>query len=403
MRLLTLLSLLFIGSLTLSASAVPDSISFYVQNGIRIVIHEVEKGETLEEISKKYHVSIEDILKYNPDIRNGMIREGQIVKVPRSKGQESSSGKDYRIHRVEKGETLYAIARKYNVPVGQIIRLNTGIDPDRLREGQELKIPITPEDQPGQVEEKEKKEKKENKNVKTEDKKAPSEENKEYETVADGEEEWIYHTVEPGETMYAISRKYKVRVTDIMDWNGLKTFTIDAGQKLKVGKKETEAHSPREVSEEKTGSGEKAQNKKSEEAQEIKKETPPEEEGKKEEDFVAAVNELSLEYEEMKSSPGYREESEKAVTRWMKDVEGFPASKGYFALHRTLPIGTIIKVENPVNGRYIYAKVIGHLPARAENKDIQMKLPESAGQELKAYDDIALLEIFYLKEKKGRN
>jgi len=110
---------------------------------------------------------------------------------------------------------------------------------------------------------------------------------------------------------------------------------------------------------------------------------------------------LSLEYEEVKSRGDYKEESEKAVTRWMKDVEGFPASKGYFALHRTLPIGSILRVENPVNGRYVYAKVIGHLPRREENKDIQMKLPESAGKELKAFDDIALLEIYYLKEKKG--
>ncbi len=383
MKLLTAIFLLFLGTTEVSASLSPDSISYFMQNGIRIVIHEVEKGETLEGISRKYNVPVSEILKYNPGVKNGIIRDGQILKIPRIKGGEESGAPAYRTHTVKKGETLYSLSKKYNVPIGRIVKMNSGLNPDRLREGQQLKIPLEGSGR-GQSQ------------YQTAEEQGPdTKEGKEPE-VDKGE--YRYHVVEPGETMYRISRKYKVKVTDIMDWNGLQSFDIEAGQRLIVGKVKGEKEEKNEKEgEEEIGSDE--MNKKEDggpsgvNGEEVKYE--------KDESFEAAVNELSLEYEEVKSRGNYTEESEKAVTRWMKDVEGFPASKGYFALHRTLPIGSILRVENPVNGRYVYAKVIGHLPRREENKDIQMKLPESAGKELKAFDDIALLEIYYLKEKKG--
>ena len=379
MKLLTAIFLLFLSMGEVSASFSPDSISYYMQNGIRVVIHEVEKGETLEGISRKYNVPVSEILKYNPGVKNGTIRDGQILKIPRIKGREKSNEASYVIHTVVKGETLYSLSKKYNVPIGRIVKLNTGLNPDRLREGQKLKIPIA-----------------QSAGTHESSKAADPQEPVNVVTGPDiGKDEYRYHIVEAGETMYGISRKYKVKVTDIMDWNGLQSFDIEVGQRLIVGKiaeeKKEKAGEDEPIAEEimKDGEGQKA-NRKEEEVN-----------YEKDESFEAAVNELSLEYEEVKSTGSYKEENEKAVTRWMKDVEGFPASKGYFALHRTLPIGTILRVENPVNGRYVFAKVIGHLPQREENKDIQMKLPESAGKELKAFDDIALLEIYYLKEKKG--
>ncbi len=379
MKLLTAIFLLFLSMGEVSASFSPDSISYFMQNGIRVVIHEVEKGETLEGISRKYDVPVSEILKYNPGVKNGIIRDGQILKIPRIKGREQSKEASWVIHTVRKGETLYSLSKKYNVPIGRIVKLNSGLNPDRLREGQKLKIPT---EQSAAGEEK----------SMTADPEEPGNTAPGSETKKD---EYIYHIVEAGETMYGISRKYKVKVTDIMDWNGLQSFDIEVGQRLIVGK----------ASEEKKekAKGEVPGTEEMKKEEEGRKENKKEEEVKyeKDESFEAPVNELSLEYEEVKSTGSYKEENEKAVTRWMKDVEGFPASKGYFALHRTLPIGTILRVENPVNGRYVFAKVIGHLPQREENKDIQMKLPESAGKELKAFDDIALLEIYYLKEKKG--
>lgn len=46
-----------------------------------------------------------------------------------------------RLHVLQKGETLYGISRKYNVPADAILKLNDISDPDKLRVGQKIKIP----------------------------------------------------------------------------------------------------------------------------------------------------------------------------------------------------------------------------------------------------------------------
>lgn len=47
----------------------------------------------------------------------------------------------------------------------------------------------------------------------------------------------ILHTVIAGETLYSISKKFKVKVEDIMEWNKLEKTTLHKGQKLKILKK----------------------------------------------------------------------------------------------------------------------------------------------------------------------
>ena len=185
MKLLTAIFLLFLSMGEVSASFSPDSISYFMQNGIRVVIHEVEKGETLEGISRKYDVPVSEILKYNPGVKNGIIRDGQILKIPRIKGREQSKEASWVIHTVRKGETLYSLSKKYNVPIGRIVKLNSGLNPDRLREGQKLKIPT---EQSAAGEEK----------SMTADPEEPGNTAPGSETKKD---EYIYHIVEAGESM----------------------------------------------------------------------------------------------------------------------------------------------------------------------------------------------------------
>lgn len=70
--------------------------------------------------------------------------------------------------------------------------------------------------------------------------KAPEEEslaeNTEEEDNSTEEEEVIRHEVSSGETLYSISRKYKVDVADIKDWNNLEDNTISVGQILTIFK-----------------------------------------------------------------------------------------------------------------------------------------------------------------------
>jgi len=119
--------------------------------------YKVKKKQTLFGISQKFSVSQEDIIKYNPDIANGL-REGIVLLIPKetkkrkkqeaqiskSTTQNNSPAENKRngIHVVRTQETLYSIARLYNVKVIDIIRLNPGSS-TKLTVGTELKIPKT--------------------------------------------------------------------------------------------------------------------------------------------------------------------------------------------------------------------------------------------------------------------
>ncbi len=48
---------------------------------------------------------------------------------------------------------------------------------------------------------------------------------------------YTLHTVEPKQTMYAISKKYQVAVADILQWNQLQTTELKTGQQLRINKK----------------------------------------------------------------------------------------------------------------------------------------------------------------------
>lgn len=58
----------------------------------------------------------------------------------RSKGNQSTSSEE-RMHLVEKGETFFGIAKKYNVLPGELMDYNPGVDPNRLKIGLAIKIP----------------------------------------------------------------------------------------------------------------------------------------------------------------------------------------------------------------------------------------------------------------------
>ena len=105
--------------------------------------HKVEKGQTLYRLSKMYQVSVEEITAYNPNTQEGL-KIGEIVYIPASKQEvEPKTVKiDSVFHTVEKGETLYGIARKYEINVETIKKANPSIS-ETLTIGERIYIPVT--------------------------------------------------------------------------------------------------------------------------------------------------------------------------------------------------------------------------------------------------------------------
>lgn len=107
-------------------------------------IHKVEQGQTLYGICKVYNCTVEQLLQYNPSLNEGL-KAGMELKIPVLSKKENKSftldqsGK-FLIHEVEKKQTLYAISKKYNVSVDDIVAANPEIA-QGLKEGQQIKIP----------------------------------------------------------------------------------------------------------------------------------------------------------------------------------------------------------------------------------------------------------------------
>jgi LysM repeat protein len=114
-----------------------------------------------------------------------------------------SSGQEGNIfyHLVERGQTIYGISTMYGVSEEELYRLNPGCE-EYIKVGQKLKIP--------------QKETFASPNVNT-------------------EELFIYHTIRPGETLYGVSREYKVSIEEIMKANqGITASTFSAGKTIRI-------------------------------------------------------------------------------------------------------------------------------------------------------------------------
>ena len=100
----------------------------------------VKAGDTLYSIALKYGVTVSALAAANNITNVNLIRVGQVLKIP---GQPSTPPPATTInYTVKAGDTLYAIALKYKVTVAQIVAANNITNVNLIRVGQVLKIPV---------------------------------------------------------------------------------------------------------------------------------------------------------------------------------------------------------------------------------------------------------------------
>lgn len=126
MRELLTISLVFV--LSFNKIAAQDS----------IIEHKIQKGETTYFIAQKYKVSVDEIYKLNPESQNG-IKDNQIIKIPVHAAEKQNSNQQIT-HVVGEKETLYGLSKQYHVSVEAIQNANP-ILASGLQIGQELIIP----------------------------------------------------------------------------------------------------------------------------------------------------------------------------------------------------------------------------------------------------------------------
>jgi rare lipoprotein A (peptidoglycan hydrolase) len=88
-----------------------------------------------------------------------------------------------------------------------------------------------------------------------------------------------------------------------------------------------------------------------------------------------------------------REVFENGVASWIRDDDINPNK--YYALHRSAPIGTIIKVTNKMNNKYVFVKVVGSLPNTGDNTDLVIKISKASAEKLGVHDSKFQSELSY--------
>jgi len=109
--------------------------------------HKVKQGETIESISKLYYVTPYDIYSLNPDAKKGLkpnslliIPKPKVESVPKVTVTKELMG--FKTHKTGKKETLYSLAKEYNVSEDDIKKYNTFLYSNPLKKGDKLEIPV---------------------------------------------------------------------------------------------------------------------------------------------------------------------------------------------------------------------------------------------------------------------
>lgn len=113
------------------------------------VSHQVQKGETLYSISRKYGISVGELCSANNISTSSVIKTGQNLKIPTKNLSEKSTTEKVEktdTYIVKKGDTLYGIAKRFGVSVETLTIMNKMSGSKTIKVGQTLIVPLATSD-----------------------------------------------------------------------------------------------------------------------------------------------------------------------------------------------------------------------------------------------------------------
>ncbi len=141
-------------------------------------VHRVQPGETLSGIAARYGVSVEAIARVNGLHDPNRILAGSTLTIPQSESHR------VLVHRVVAGETPTSIAQRYGVSLRALVDANRLADPDRIYAGQTLVVPLG-------------------------------------DTVQWEAREGRRYVVQPGDTLWALARRFGVSLEALAEANAI--------------------------------------------------------------------------------------------------------------------------------------------------------------------------------------
>jgi LysM repeat protein len=347
-----------------------DSLGVETINGKIFIVHKVDEKETLYAIARRYGASVDAIRTSNPGLTT-TLEVGQIIKVPYvTKSVATKEGT--ATHKVAPGETMYSISKAFSVSVDDIRKWNNLTD-NNLSIGQEL-IVKRPSIQP------------------TSDRVASTTRTNDTGTtrVPPGG----MHTVATRETMYSIARQYGVSVGQIRTWNSLSTDELQVGQSIFV----TAPPANHAVNSNNENRNLPVTVKETDVVKSSSSQPKTEQQPKAQESAQRAQQTASTTAKQpqtIRISESLKNSDEITEAGVAELIEGTEGNRKYLALHRTAPVGTILKVRNEMNNREVFVRVMGKLTDSTDKTVI--KISRSAYDRLGAIDPRFRVELTYYK------
>lgn len=334
-------TIVFVLFITKAFSTPLDSLGIEKKNGKILVQHKIEKGETLYSILKRYDCSEKDFFAANTTLKQGdVLPSDQVIEVP------------YKSRKnVAKAPIVEIITPTENHAKGKVDE--NGIEIVDIPEA-------TPKDLPKEI-------------PKIDS--AKSTEIAKKEVPTNSSLKGKSHTVLAGQNLFSISKQYNLKVWQLREWNDLKTDALQVNQILLVEKPANFV------------------------AKTVKKDTTK----AKIVQVQAPAGDVSVEktvttttkpvtnkpQTTVPNAPGGKKFNEMGIA---EVIDAGSSTNKYLALHRTAPVGTLIKVANQANGQSVWVKVIGTFSGSG---DIIIKVSPKAFEKLSPRDKRIRAELSY--------
>ena len=232
--------LLFCFTVLFMLPAQTEGLQTKVIDGKEFYIYKVKPSEGFYSLTHKFGISQEEIVRYNPATKSGLKR-GQLLMIPTKKTLEGeASGSEIEStfeHTIVRGESLYSISKMYKVTIQSIIDLNPGSERG-IKAGATLKIPqhyrqkkatqVQPKTTTASTTA-----------IQSQPAVTPVSEKSSPEIQSVATEgntgEYVYHTINAGETLFSISKKYDIDIETILKLNpGISPNNLKRGSALRL-------------------------------------------------------------------------------------------------------------------------------------------------------------------------
>ncbi len=250
-------------------------------------------------------------------------------------------------HETSAGQTLFAVARMHNAKISDIRSANTADELQTLSVGQKIIIPLDR----GKI-----------------SAKKPS-----------GKHWVLSTTIRPGDTFFSIARRSGLPVDKLQIINGLGQGDLKPGIDLKLGYYLLSGKA--EASSRATSITEQQAN------------PDPE----IEQDFITDIGTPDERMEAPRHSTDnttLNSRENRGVAVWNQE---WKSTAGFYVLHRSAPINSIIEIENPMFGRRAFGKVSGRIPCSLYTDDVILIVSDGLANHLGVIDPRFFVKVRYLQ------